>query len=163
MSPDVRESDLPGIGRRYEIDGIESAASVVIHHSGRRDLYIEPTRRGDPPAVLSLTDRQARQLGAILGGAYFSPAVVEEMEAVIGELLIDWVTVRSDSPAAGHTIADLEIRRRTRMTVAAISRDDETIIAPTPDAALRAGDRLVVVGRREDLGALVQLVVGPSA
>ena len=95
MSPDVRESDLPGIGRRYEIDGIESAASVVIHHSGRRDLYIEPTRRGDPPAVLSLTDRHARQLGAILGGAYFSPAVVEEMEAVIGELSIDWVTVRS--------------------------------------------------------------------
>ena len=95
MSPDVRESDLPGIGRRYEIDGIDCAASVVIHHSGRRDLYVQPTRRGDPPAVLSLTDRQARQLGAILGGAFFTPAVVEEMEAVIGELLIDWVILQT--------------------------------------------------------------------
>lgn len=161
MSPDVRESDLPGIGRRYEIDGIDCAATVVIHHSGRRDLYVQPSRPKDPPAVLSLTDRQARQLGAILGGAYFTPAVVEEMEAVIGELLIDWVTVPAGGPADGHTIAELEIRRRTGMTIAAIARDAETIIAPDPDTGLQGGDRLVVVGRREDLRGLMQLI-GPG-
>jgi TrkA domain protein len=158
MSPDVhvRESDLPGIGRRYEIDGIDCAASVVLHHSGRRDLYVQPTRRGDPPAVVSLTDRQARQLGAILGGAYFTPAVVEEMEAVIGELLIDWVTLTK----GGSTIAELEVRRRTGMTIAAISRSGghDTIIAPDPDTLLQPGDRLVVVGRRQDLSGFMALV-----
>ena len=64
------------------------------------------------------------------------------------------------SPAAGRTIADLEIRRRTRMTVAAIARDGRTVIAPEPTERLEPGDRLVVVGRREDLPAFTAHVVG---
>jgi K+/H+ antiporter YhaU regulatory subunit KhtT len=46
------------------------------------------------------------------------------------------------------------------MTVVAILRDDETILAPDPSEALQAGDRLVIVGRQEDLGAFLRLVVG---
>lgn len=157
----VREQDLPGIGRRYEVTGIEGgSAVVVIHHSGRRDLYVIPPGADEPRATLTLTDHQSRTVGAILGGAYFSPAVVETMEAVIGELLIDWVTLRPDSPAAGRSIAELEIRRRTRMTVAALSRGSQTIIAPEPSEILQPGDRLVVVGRREDLAGFVAHVIG---
>lgn len=160
MKRHVEEQELPGIGRRYELSGVEGdRAVVVIHHSGRRDLYLIPPGASDPRATVTLTDLQARTLGAILGGAYFTPAVVEEMEAVIGDLLIDWVTVREESPGAGRSIADLEIRRRTRMTVAAISRDEETIIAPEPTEVLCAGDRLVVVGRREDLAGFTRLVI----
>lgn len=158
---EVREQELPGIGRRYELAGIEGgSAVVVIHHSGRRDLYLVPPGAGEPRATLTLTDRQARTLGAILGGAYFSPAVVEEMDAVIGDLLIDWVTLRADSPGAGRSIADLEIRRRTRMTVAALARPSETIIAPEPTEILQSGDRLVVIGRREDLAGFIRHVIG---
>ncbi len=161
MNPDIKELELPGIGRRYELEGIEGGrAVVVIHHSGRRDLYLVPPGADEPKATLTLTDRQSRSLGAILGGAYFTPAVVEEIEAVIGDLLIDWVTLRPESPGSGRTIADLEIRRRTRMTVAAIARDNETMIAPEPDETLLAGDRLVVVGRREDLAGFTRHVVG---
>lgn len=161
MDRDVRESELPGIGRRYELDGIDGThAVVVLHHSGRRELYVIPPKAAEPAASLSLTDRQARNLGAILGGAYFTPSVVEEMDAVIGDLLIDWVTLRADSPGAGRTIAELEIRRRTRMTVAALSREGESIIAPEPEQRLEAGDRLVVVGRREDLAGFIAHVVG---
>ena len=160
MSSEIHETDLPGIGRRFDLDGIDGSVSVVIHHSGRRDVYVREARRRDDPAVLALTDGQARRLGAILSGAYFKPAVVEEMEAVIGDLLIDWVTLRDDSPAAGKSIAELEIRKRTRMTVAAVSRPAETIIAPEPAVVLRPGDRLVVIGRPEDLPVFVRNVVG---
>lgn len=159
----VTEQELPGIGRRYELSDTEGTrAVVVIHHSGRRDLYVMPRRASAPPASLALTDTQARTLGAILTGAYFTPAVVEEMEAVIGDLLIDWVTLPADARGAGRTIAELQIRSVTRMTVAAVSRDDDTIIAPDPEERLRAGDRLVVVGRREDLAGLIRHVVGPG-
>ena len=51
----------------------------------------------------------------------------------------------------GRTIAELEIRRRTRMTVVAIRRDADAVIAPEPTERLLAGDQLVVVGRQEDL------------
>jgi TrkA domain protein len=150
--PDVAEYELPGIGRRYDLGDVDGGRlSVVIHHSGRRDLYVLPEAGDEPTTVLSLTDGQARKLGAILGGAYFQPAVVAEIESVIGGLLIDWVTLEQESPGAGRSIADLEIRRRTRMTVAAILRAHVPIVAPEPSEVLQPGDRLVVIGRQEDL------------
>ncbi|MEY2478431.1 MAG: TrkA domain protein [Actinomycetota bacterium] len=155
----IEEHDLPGIGRRYDLGDLDgSRVSVVIHHGGRRDIYL--SSGGDSePSVLSLNDRQARQLGAILGGAYFQPAVVAEIEAAIGGLLIDWVTLDADSRGVGRTIAELEIRRRTRMTVVAILREHTTLTAPEPAEALHAGDQLVIVGRREDLAAFTRHVV----
>ncbi len=161
MSPQVNEQELPGIGRRFGMECAEGgSAVVVIHHSGRRDLYVVTPGEEEPDCAVALTDAQARTLGSILSGAYFKPAVVEEMEAVIGALLIDWVTLKEDSPAVGRSIAELEVRPRTNMTVAAIQRGDESIIAPGPDERFEAGDRLVVVGRREDLSGFVRHMVG---
>jgi TrkA domain protein len=156
---DVAEVTLPGIGRRYDLRASEGGSvTVVIHHSGRRDLYV--LDNDEPKAAVALSDFQARSLGAILGGAYFKPAVVEEIEAVIGGLLIDWVTLDETSPGAGKTIAELQIRTRTKMTVAAILRDQTPIIAPEPTESLEAGDRLVVLGRQEDLPGFHRHVVG---
>jgi TrkA domain protein len=161
MKREIEEQELPGIGRRYRLAGSDGgSAVVVIHHSGRRDLYVMAPGSDTPQAALTLTDRQARTLGAVLSGGYFTPAVVEEMDAVIGDILIDWVTLRADSPATDHSIAELEIRRRTRMTVVAVARDTGPIIAPEPTEVLRAGDRLVVVGRPEDLADFTRHVVG---
>ena len=157
--PDVTEHELPGIGRRYDMAIEHSRVTVVIHHSGRRDLYVF-AGSDDDPVVVSLADSQARTLGAILGGAYFKPAAVQEIEAVIGDILIDWVTLRPDSPGVGRSIADLEIRGRTRMTVAAVLRDGNAVIAPEPGQVLAASDQLVVIGRQEDLAGFVELVVG---
>jgi TrkA domain protein len=156
---DVTEVVLPGIGQRYDLRAVEGGSlTVVIHHSGRRDVYVLDS--GDEPqAAVTLTDSQARTLGAILGGAYFKPAVVEEIEAVIGGLLIDWVTLNQDSRGAGKTIAELEVRTRTKMTIAAILRDQVTLVAPEPTERLRAGDRLVVIGRQEDLPGFHRHVV----
>jgi TrkA domain protein len=163
-SATVSEVVLPGIGRRYTLPAADGThLVVVVHHSGRRDIYVLPPGASpdeSPTTSFSLTDDQARRLGAVLGGAYFKPAVVADVETVIGSLLIDWVTVRADSAGAGRSIAELEIRRRTRMTVVAILRDSDTILAPGPGETLRAGDRLVVVGRQEDLGAFLRHVVG---
>ena len=97
---DVSEVALPGIGQRYDLRGIDGGPiTIVIHHSGRRDLYVLGAG-GEPQASVALTDDQARTLGAILGGAYFKPAVVAEIEAVIGGLLIDWVTLDDARPAS---------------------------------------------------------------
>lgn len=164
MEPhDVEEHDLPGIGRRFDLrDADGRFVSVIVHLGGRRDVYVEGRKapEDDREMVLSFDDDQARRLSAILGGAYFKAAVVSEIEAVIGGLLIDWVTLRGSSPGVGRTIAELEIRRRTRITIGAILRDDEPIIAPEPDEELRAGERLVVVGRAEDQPGFARQIVG---
>lgn len=40
-------------------------------------------------------------LGAILGGAYFQPAVAESMDMVLGQLSVEWFKVAAGSPLAG--------------------------------------------------------------
>jgi len=157
----ISEEDLPGIGRRYEIIASRGQRVVlIIHHSGRRDLYIMERHREDPACVVELTDDQARRIGAILGGAFFKPAVVEEIERVVGEFVVDWVTVGDDAPSVGQSIQDLQVRRRSGMSVVAIVRGKQTITGPDPSEVLALGDRLVVVGRREDLPKFIDLVLG---
>jgi TrkA domain protein len=156
----ISEQDLPGIGRRYEIIAARGQRVVlIIHHSGRRDLYVMDRRRGDPTCVVELTDDQARRIGAILGGAFFKPAVVEEIERIVGEFIVDWVTLDEDATAVGRSLADLQVRKQSGMTVIAIVRGKKSITAPDPTEMLAAGDRLVVVGRREDLPRFVELVM----
>lgn len=160
MSDQIHEQELPGIGRRYSVQADGGELSVVIHHSGRRDVYLTDSSGRLPPSVATLSDDQARRLGAVLAGAYFQPTVSRRIEAVVGGLLIDWVTVTADSPGAGRSIADLQVRRQTRMTIVAILRGDDVVVVPEPTEVLHAGDRVVVVGRPEDLDGFMRHVAG---
>jgi TrkA domain protein len=164
MEIGVDVQELPGIGRRYDVMGERGGRlAVVLHHTGRRDVYAyehEPDEDAEPNAMIELSDPQARKLGAILGGAYFKPPAVQEIEAVIGDLLIEWVTLEELSPVVGRSIQDLQIRQRTGMTIVAIVRGRTAIPAPEPIEVLEGGDRLVVVGRQRDFAAFTQLVEG---
>jgi TrkA domain protein len=162
MNPDVRVDDLPGIGRRYELtcdDG--GVLTVVIHHTGRRDLYVFPAGREDASTV-SLSDTQARTAGDILSGTYFTPTAVRRVQEVIDDLVTDWVMLTPGSPGTECSIGDLGIRGRTGMSVMAILRGDTVIHEPGATEVLRSGDRLVVTGRRANLPAFQRLVVGRS-
>ncbi len=157
----INEQDLPGIGRRYDIaTGRGQRLALIVHHSGRRDLYVMERHGDEPRCTVELTDDQARRIGAILGGAFFKPALVEEIEDVVGEFVVDWVTLNDESPAVGRSLAQLQVRRRSGMSVIAVIRAKKTITAPDPSEVLRAGDRLVVVGRHDDVPAFLDLVVG---
>jgi TrkA domain protein len=113
-SLDLVIEDLPGIGRRYEMTGANGGRIIVIiTHSGRR--LVHGRNPGDDQAsAVELSDQQARKLGAILGGAFFKPAIV---------------------------------------------RDYQAITVPEPSETLEAGDRLVIIGRRQDNGPFHKLVV----
>ena len=158
-SLDFVVEELPGIGRSYQMSGTNGGRTVVVHHSGRRFVY-GLNAGADQALAVELSDHQARKLGAILGGAFFKPAVVEEVEAVFEDLLIDWVALELNSPGIDKSIAELEIRRTTGATIIAIIRGAQAITAPQPSEVLRAGDRLVVVSRPQDLGPFRDLVVG---
>jgi TrkA domain protein len=160
LSEQIHEQELPGIGRRYSVQAEGGELSIVIHHSGRRDVYLSDDAGRGVPAVATLTDDQARRLGAVMAGAYFQPTLTRQIEAVVGGLLIDWVTIASGSPGAGRSIAQLEVRRRTRMTIVAILRGDDAIVTPEPTEVLQPGDRVVIVGRPEDLDGFVRHVSG---
>jgi TrkA domain protein len=157
----ISEQDLPGIGRRYDIAvGRGQRLILVIHHSGRRDLYVLAHGRDEPDCTVELSDDQARRVGVLLGGGYFRPAIVEEIAHIIGDFVVDWVTLTEDAPATGRSIQDLQIRRQTGMTVIAIIRGKKSINAPDPSEVLREGDRVVVVGPRDRFADLTTFLTG---
>jgi TrkA domain protein len=149
MPSELRETRLPGVGTKFAFETDHGARVAVIQHvDGMRELYV--FRRGDddePTAVLQLEDDEARQLGAVLGGAYERPKIVEELEMALGELAIEWVPVPPGSPAIGHTLADCGFRARTGITIIAILREPEPVTGAQPTDVIQEGDTLVTVGK----------------
>lgn len=162
MDDDVREDDLPGIGRRFELaceDG--GAITVVVHNSGRRDLYAFSPETAEP-TVVTMRDEQADTLAAILEGTWSNAPEARGVRQAMGDVVIDWVTLQPGSPATGRTIGDLEIRSGTGATVMSIVRQGGVVEHPDAGEELRAGDRLVVAARRGRLAEFRRLVVGPE-
>lgn len=58
------------------------------------------------------------------------PAVVEEIHALVDGLIIESVTLDENSPGVDKSIAELQVRSHTRMTVAAIMRGDDSLVGP---------------------------------
>jgi len=149
----VREHDLPGVGKKFALTTTEGdRMTVIIHNSGDREVYHFRGGEDFPFHSVRLDDAEARKLGAILGGAYFQPPVAESMEMVLGQLSVEWFRVEADSPLAGRSIRDSEVRRRTGASIIAILRGGDAHPNPDPSAVVTAGDTLMVVGDREQVG-----------
>jgi K+/H+ antiporter YhaU regulatory subunit KhtT len=73
MGQGVHMQELPGIGKRYDIDlgSPTQRISVVVRHGDIRDLYVFTSKGDEPTAVLELTREQALKLGAVLTGTFF--------------------------------------------------------------------------------------------
>ena len=111
MTIELRETRLPGVGVKYGFRTGEGARlAIILHNDGDREIYFfRHEDDEDPAAVIRLDDDEARQLGAVLGGAYERPKIVEELEMALGELLIEWVRVPDDSPAIGQVARGLRL------------------------------------------------------
>ena len=149
MSTDLQETRLPGIGTKFTLRTGEGCRLAVIQHNdGRRDLYFFRSAADDEPrAVIALDDDEARQLGAILGGAYERPKIVEELEMALGELLIEWIPVPDTSRWIGKSLAEAGFRANLGITVIAILREPEPVTGALPDDVIQQGDTLVTVGK----------------
>jgi TrkA domain protein len=164
MPVDLRETRLPGVGMKYAFRTAQGGRlSVILHNDGQREIYYY--RRGDdedPTAVIELHDDEARQLGAVIGGAYERPKIVEELEMALGELQIEWVRVAESSPAIGKTLAECGLRAKTGVTVIAILREPEPISGAQPGDYIQRGDTLVAVGKAGQFGEFRRLLAeGP--
>jgi len=146
---EIQETRLPGIGTKFTMPLASGRRLVVIVHTdGKRELYLFRHAHADEPvAVLVLDDDEARQLGAIVGGAYERPKIVEDLEFALGELQIEWTPVPEDSPTIGKTLAECAFRATTGITVIAILREPEPISGARPDDVIKTGDTLVTVGK----------------
>jgi TrkA domain protein len=157
----MNETRLPGVGVKYSLQLAGGGRlSVILHNDGKRELYYFRGDDDEPRAVITLDDDEARGLGAVIGGAYERPRIVEELEIALGELQIEWVPVPDTSPCIGKTLAECGFRRETGVTVIALLREPEPISGAQPDDVVLKGDTLVTVGKAGQYAAFRKLLDG---
>jgi TrkA domain protein len=164
MTIELSETRLPGIGVKFTFRTAHGGRVTVIQHNeGLREIYFFRRAEDDEPAaVIQLEDDEARQLGAIVGGAYERPKIVEELEMALGELTIEWIRVPDDSPAIGRTLAECAFRANTGITIIAILREPEPVTGAQPTDVVQEGDVLVTVGKLGQYPAFRRLLAeGP--
>jgi TrkA domain protein len=156
---DVSETDLPGVGKRFDVDiGGDETAIVLVHNTGRRELFVRRDPDADAEELLDLSDEEARVVGSILEGAHFQPKATDLTETLIGDnVMLEWYDLASDAELVGQTLDGADVRKRTGATVAAIERDGDVVQSPNPDFEFRAGDQVIVVGSRENHEAFREL------
>jgi TrkA domain protein len=164
MPVDLSETRLPGVGTKFtlRLDSGERV-TLILHNDGRREIYVFRQGDGEPRAVVTLDDDEARRLGAVLGGAYERPRIVEELEMALGELQIEWVPVPEASRWIGKTLAECAFRAKTGITVIAILREPEPVTGAQPEDVIQAGDTLVTVGKAGQYRAFRALLAEADA
>ena len=158
---DVTETQLPGVGVRYDFTTLEGdSIGVLRHHTGRRDLILYD--RHDPDRAYStveFTNDETHTLTELLGATHMSEALGVIQQRIEG-LVLEWMDMDDRSPLVGKSIGEGELRKRTGASVVAVIRGSSSVPAPGPEEILRAGDVVVVVGTDEALDALRELLRG---
>lgn len=150
--------DIKIIARAHRSEDIDvfraTGANAVVQPEF--EASIEITRltllslnKADPEIQTALTSIRERRY------SIFQPDIASSsMAQIVGfphdEHTGAWFKVKGDD-TVGKTIGDLDIRRATGATVAAIRRDDSVIPYPKPDTALIQDDEIYVVGNPNEV------------
>ncbi len=158
----VRESDLPGIGRKFEVEvrGGDRLV-IVIHDDGRRELY--HFYRDDPDdsvSMITMDDEDARTVAGIIGGMAYKPKALETIDVVLDNLVIEWYRIEEGSKCVGKAIGDMQVRQKTGATIIAIvEKDHKKYINPHTDYVFTAGSIAVVAGERKHIKLLKEYLL----
>ncbi len=64
---------------------------------------------------------------------------------------ITWLTLSEDSPIAGQTLLEANIRSRSGASVVALIRENQLIANPKSSTRFEAGDRIGLIGEKEQI------------
>ncbi|OGF98001.1 MAG: hypothetical protein A2Z06_02430 [Candidatus Glassbacteria bacterium RBG_16_58_8] len=87
------------------------------------------------------------------------PAVsVEKLRQLLAGSIVQNFLLLEDSPAAGKTLAQLDLRKRTGATIIAIVHNDRSTANPPADSVLTVGDLLVMMGTHRAMDSVEELL-----
>lgn len=151
----IREIELPGIGKKFEmVTQSNEKVVVIIHHDGTREIYYYDA--DDHEEVLSnitMNDEEARQMAGILGGMNYKPKELEKIEVTLAEeFAIRWHKVEHGAKAEGRKIGEIGIRHSYGIMIIAIIKKDKTkMLNPGPESIIEEGDTLVISGEKKNI------------
>lgn len=155
----ISESELPGVGTKFEIDiGAGQQLVIIVLNNGRREVYLRTDADADSEKLMELSDQTARKVGSILEGAHFQPIATENAETFLtDDSTLEWFTVDPNSDIGGTTLGEAKVGERTGVSVLVVKKESETIASPTAETEIEAGDTLVVLGSQAELDQFEEL------
>ena len=70
---------------------------------------------------------------------------------LLRDAVLETIAIEDRSPATGRLIRELGLRTLTGASIVGLERPEESIVNPSPDEELRVGDRLLLLGTRQQL------------
>jgi TrkA domain protein len=158
---DVDETELPGLGLRYDFTTEEGdRLGVLVHRTGRRDVFVYSREDPDECATtLTLRPDDARTLAELLGASRVAEHLAKVQQQVAG-LSLDWIRVSPRSEWAGLSLKDAAIHTNTGVSVVALLDGDHVTAAPGADDVLAPGAQVVAIGTPEGLEQLTARLAG---
>ncbi len=152
---ELHETPLPGLGTRFDfVTRKGEDVGVVVHHDGRRDVFLCAASDPDRPvATFSLDADESATLASMLGADHIGDRLRSAMTK-IEELNIEWLELPADSPYVNRPMGDTCARTRTGVSIVAIVRGEHAEASPGPTYTLNADDWLVVVGTAKGIREL---------
>ncbi|MFD5125719.1 cation:proton antiporter regulatory subunit [Streptomyces sp. NPDC058385] len=158
LTAHIRTTQLPGVGTRYELEtDAGQHISIVVHRNGRRILAIHDHEDADNcKDSAALAPHESTALAKLLA---LDPIAHLHQHIEI-DLVTKHIEVTKRSPYAGRTLGATQARSRTGASIVAVLRRTAAVPSPTPDFRFAIGDTLVVVGTREGVDAVADLITG---
>lgn len=164
---EIKEGDLPGIGKKFEMV-LESGEKVVVvvHDEGMREVYHFDTAEedADPRSSVTMTDLEARQIGSIIAGTFYKPKKLEKLQLALSDLRIEWLKITKNSKILGKSIGELGLRENMGINVVACifskcnDCSTQNRINPGPSFVFEEGQTIVVAGTAENVKKFEKLV-----
>jgi TrkA domain protein len=156
---DVKEVLLPGVGLRYEFTSHRGErVSIIARRNGEFEVVVYTADDPDEAQpVCHLTDEEAEAVAQILG----APRIVErftELTREVPGLEAGQIHITIGSPFVNRPLGDTRARTRTGASIVAIVRDADVLASPGPDETLRARDVLIVIGIKEGIVGVEQII-----
>ncbi|MGH2541972.1 MAG: NAD-binding protein, partial [Ardenticatenaceae bacterium] len=135
----------------YEVVQPELEAGLEITRQALLHLDLSPTD------IQRFTDGVREELYAPLYKTHDHYKTVAQLQSATRLIELTWVMLAPDSPLAGQTTGESDIRQQTGATVVSVMRAGDLL--PNPDATFRfaPGDIVGVLGNRHQTAAFEQL------
>lgn len=162
----ISEGILPAIGNKYEILTDSNERMVIVaHDEGSVELYHFDPDDEEPISSVTLTAKEARQVGSILQSSVYEPHPLEKVELSLEGLSIEWISIPASSPVTGKTIGQLELRKKHNVNIIAILHSQGTkrstaCVNPGPDFVFLPGQTVITSGPKTSVDEFDAFVHG---
>ncbi len=155
----IREATLPGVGKKFVMPlRAGGNLAVIIKPDGERQMYHFLEDEDRPCDVIKVDDEEAQQISNLLGRPMVTAPDLEKLELALGEMEIEWVELKEDSPLVGRTLNNFPLRTETGASIVAIMRNEQAIPNPDVDTEFKARDTVLLIGSHAQTDAARELI-----